>query len=203
MRGKNTEAVWVLFWDLNISGANTRLLCSTRWESSIAAHLRGTISMICLCVWLNIACVSISVLSARCRILKWIAESERDNKRADWLTERQTNKQKHASFLTGTSNQVRNVRDCRGTTEWARKAKSKPCWSPCACVGCMPAVGRWRSGAPGTLQRPSGPPAPPQPGGSGRTCCRLDPAASCSRPPEQRCKFRKGVAGLQMLHVQG
>lgn len=67
--------------------------------------------------------------------------------------------------------------------------KRKPCWSPCACVGCTPTVGCWRSAAPGTPLHPSGPLAPPQPGGSGRTYCHLGLAASCNRHPEQRHKF--------------
>lgn len=67
--------------------------------------------------------------------------------------------------------------------------KGKPCWSPCVCVGCTTTVGCWRSEAPGTPLHPSGPPAPPQPGGSGRTYCHLGLAASCNRHPEQRRKF--------------
>lgn len=184
---RKTQKLCEFCSEISISQAQTRDSCSTCWKSLFAAHLRGTISMICLRVWLNIASVSISALSA-CWANPENNGSQKERTK-DPTNKRTTNTKKTCcSFITVTSNQIRNACDCR--LEYALKVKSKPCWSPCVGVGCTPAVGCWRSGAPGTLRHPSGHPAPPQPGGSGRTCCRLDLAASCSRHPEQSANLR-------------
>lgn len=75
--------------------------------------------------------------------------------------------------------------------------EDRPCWSPCECGVCTPAVGCWRSAAPDIPQRPSGPPAPPRPGGSGRTYCHWGWVASCGRHPGNRYVGMCGFSELR------